>query len=71
MNNYSLMIPGPIELSDEIRFELSQQVIAHYGKDWVDSYNATISLLKKVFQTTSDVFCMVGTGTAGWHRVVI
>ena len=64
------MIPGPIELSDDIRFELSQQVNAHYGKDWADFYNATISLLKKVFQTTSDVFCMVGTGTAGIESVI-
>jgi alanine-glyoxylate transaminase/serine-glyoxylate transaminase/serine-pyruvate transaminase len=70
MDKISLMIPGPIELPDDVRMELSQQVNAHYGKEWADFYNSTISLLKQVFQTTSYVFPMVGSGTAGIESVI-
>jgi alanine-glyoxylate transaminase/serine-glyoxylate transaminase/serine-pyruvate transaminase len=70
MNKISLMIPGPVELSVNVRRELSQQVSAHYGKEWADFYNSTIFLLKHVFQTTSYVFPMVGSGTAGIESVI-
>lgn len=71
MSRMSLYVPGPIELSDDVRMELSQQVCAHYGKEWADFYNSTIWLLKKVFQTTtSDVFPMVGSGTAGIESMI-
>ena len=62
---YTLMIPGPVEVSEEVLREMGAPVVAHYGSDWVEIYQETIGLLKRVFQTEGDLFILVGSGTAG------
>jgi alanine-glyoxylate transaminase/serine-glyoxylate transaminase/serine-pyruvate transaminase len=61
--SYKLMIPGPVEVSEEVLCAMGSQVQPHYGPDWTAFYNETLTLLKKVFNTTGDVFLMVGSGT--------
>ena len=60
-----LMIPGPVQPEDEVLNVLGQPVQAHYGPEWCDFYNQTVDYMKKVFCTKSDVFLMVGSGSAG------
>jgi alanine-glyoxylate transaminase/serine-glyoxylate transaminase/serine-pyruvate transaminase len=60
-----LMIPGPVPLLDSVSAEMGAPVQAHYGTEWVRLYNETISLLREIFGTHGDVFCLVGSGTAG------
>jgi alanine-glyoxylate transaminase/serine-glyoxylate transaminase/serine-pyruvate transaminase len=61
--SYKLMIPGPVEVSEEVLHAMGSQVQAHYGPAWTAFYNETLGLLKKVFNTSGDVFLMVGSGT--------
>lgn len=59
-----LMIPGPVQVDDEVLAALSSPVQPHYGPDWTKFYNETLGLLKSVFRTRQDVFLMVGSGTS-------
>jgi alanine-glyoxylate transaminase / serine-glyoxylate transaminase / serine-pyruvate transaminase len=58
-----LMIPGPIELEDEVLDWMGQPVHAHYGDEWVAVHNETIGLLQQIFVTTGKVFMMPGSGS--------
>ncbi|MBM3133739.1 MAG: alanine--glyoxylate aminotransferase family protein [Chloroflexi bacterium] len=67
---YTLMIPGPIDVSEEVLREMGAPVVAHYGSDWVEIYQETIGLLKQAFQTNGDVFILAGSGTAGLDAAI-
>jgi len=64
------MIPGPIDVSEEVLREMGAPVVAHYGSDWVEIYQETIGFLKQLFQTEGDIFILVGSGTAGLDAAV-
>lgn len=70
MDNYRLMIPGPVELPPEVLAEMGKQVVAHYGKDWTNYYNETIALLSRIFQTRGDIFVIPGSGSAGLEAAI-
>lgn len=65
INRYRLFIPGPTDVASEVLAELAAPVVAHYGDEWVAVYNATLVLLRQVFQTQEEVFILPGSGTAG------
>lgn len=58
-----LMIPGPIEVEDEVLEQMGAPVQVHYGDEWVAVHNQTISLLQQVFRTSGKVFMMPGSGS--------
>jgi alanine-glyoxylate transaminase/serine-glyoxylate transaminase/serine-pyruvate transaminase len=60
-----LMIPGPVSVSPEVLKAISQPVVPHYGENFINFYNETLTLLKKIFKTQQDMFLFVGSGTAG------
>ncbi len=64
MANYKLMIPGPVDVEDEVLSEMASPVPAHYGDEWMRVYLETIDCLKRVFQTENDLFIMGGPGSA-------
>jgi alanine-glyoxylate transaminase/serine-glyoxylate transaminase/serine-pyruvate transaminase len=64
MANYRLMIPGPVDVEDEVLSEMASPVPAHYGDAWMKVYRETIDRLKRVFQTENDLFIMGGPGSA-------
>jgi len=64
MPNYKLMIPGPVDVEDEVLNEVASPVPAHYGDEWMKIYGETIDCLKQVFQTENDLFIMGGPGSA-------
>jgi len=65
MHHLKLMIPGPIELEDEVLAWMGAPVQAHYGEQWVAVHNETIGLLQQVFATEGKVFMMPGSGSLG------
>jgi alanine-glyoxylate transaminase/serine-glyoxylate transaminase/serine-pyruvate transaminase len=64
MANYKLMIPGPVDVEDEVLSEMASPVPAHYGDEWMKIYLETVNCLKRVFQTENDLFIMGGPGSA-------
>ena len=71
MRRKILMIPGPTEVSEEVRQELAKPVTPHYGSDWVGLYKETIAMLKKVFKTKGDMFVLVGSSSAAMEASVM
>jgi alanine-glyoxylate transaminase/serine-glyoxylate transaminase/serine-pyruvate transaminase len=64
MANYKLMIPGPVDVEDEVLSEMASPVPVHYGDEWMKVYRETVDCLKRVFQTENDLFIMGGPGSA-------
>ena len=58
-----LYIPGPVEVQPEVLAVLSEPIIPHYGQSWVERHQRVVDTLKEVFNTTSDVFILAGSGT--------
>jgi alanine-glyoxylate transaminase/serine-glyoxylate transaminase/serine-pyruvate transaminase len=59
------MIPGPVDVPDDVLAALGKPALPHYGQAWMQIYNETIEHLKVVFDTRQDIILMVGPGTAG------
>jgi len=58
------MIPGPVDVDDDVLAAMSEPVRPHYGDEWLVTYNKVIGLLKRLFATQNDLFLMTGPGTA-------
>jgi len=64
------MIPGPVDVEDEVLEQMGAPVIAHYGKEWVEVYRETIGYLKQIFRTEGDVYILIGSGSAGLDAAI-
>lgn len=62
---FKLMIPGPVDAEDDVLAAMAQQVLPHYGQEWLEIYNETVDLLRQIFGTRNDLFLIPGPGTAG------
>ncbi|NIA10846.1 MAG: aminotransferase class V-fold PLP-dependent enzyme [Nitrospiraceae bacterium] len=60
-----LMIPGPVEVRPEILEVMARPIVPHYENKWAQIHADTIKMAKALFQTTGDLFIMVGSGSAG------
>jgi len=60
-----LMIPGPVDVDDEVLAALAEPTIPHYGPQWLAVYNEVVANLKQIFATRNDLFLLAGPGTAG------
>jgi len=38
MASYKLLIPGPVDVEDEVLSEMASPVPAHYGDEWMKVY---------------------------------
>ncbi|KAG5929833.1 hypothetical protein E4U42_004353 [Claviceps africana] len=68
----ALMIPGPIEFDDAVLQSMSHYSESHVGAGFVSVFGETLSMLRKLFQTTnpaSQPFIINGSGTLGWDMV--
>lgn len=65
-----LMIPGPVELEEEVRQWMGAPNHAHYGDFWVEVHNETIELLREIFATSGKVFMLPGSASLGIDAVV-
>ncbi|KAI1107307.1 alanine--glyoxylate aminotransferase [Jackrogersella minutella] len=68
----TLLIPGPIEFDDAVLQSMSHYSESHVGPGFVATFGETLSMLRKLFQTTSpssQPFVLSGSGTLGWDLV--
>ncbi|KAI1337240.1 alanine-glyoxylate aminotransferase [Xylariaceae sp. FL0016] len=68
----TLLIPGPIEFDDAVLQSMSHFSESHVGPGFVACFGETLSMLRKLFQTTdssSQPFVISGSGTLGWDLV--
>lgn len=59
-----MMIPGPVQPENNVLDAMGAPVQPHYGPVFRDLYNETVNLLKPIFNTQSDVFVLVGSGSS-------
>ncbi len=64
MKDYKLLTPGPVDCYEDVLADLAVAAPPHYGDEWLEIYNETISMLKQVFQTGNDLYLFVAPGTA-------
>ena len=65
-----LMIPGPVESTDEIIREFNGQSVAHYGKEFRDLYLETATRLSRILGSDKAwSFLMPGSGTTGLEAI--
>lgn len=67
-----LLIPGPIELDDDVAQSLSHYAESHVGASFCSTFGETLSMLRRLFQTSSphsQPFIVAGSGTLGWDMV--
>jgi len=65
-----LVIPGPIELSDEVLYANAHPSMSHVGPDFIPVFGDCIRMLRDILFTTSgQPFLIAGSGTLGWDQV--
>ncbi|KAI9728735.1 MAG: hypothetical protein M1828_002841 [Chrysothrix sp. TS-e1954] len=68
----SVLIPGPIEYSDDVLNSMSHYSESHVGAPFVATFSSALTQLRQLFQTTSpssQPFVISGSGTLGWDQV--
>ncbi|KAK4216130.1 pyridoxal phosphate-dependent transferase [Rhypophila decipiens] len=68
----TLLIPGPIEFDDAVLQSMSHFSESHVGPTFVATFGETLTMLRKLFQTTdssAQPFVISGSGTLGWDIV--
>lgn len=65
-----LLIPGPVDMDDEVLSALGSQAVPHYGPAWAAQYREMVSNLRALFGTEGDVFPLVGSGSTGLDAAV-
>lgn len=68
----ALLIPGPIELDDDVARSMSHYAESHVGAPFCNIFGETLAMLRKLFQTTSaksQPLVVAGSGTLGWDMV--
>jgi alanine-glyoxylate transaminase/serine-glyoxylate transaminase/serine-pyruvate transaminase len=60
----TLLIPGPVSVSNEVLTALGQPVPPHYGEEWVELYSGLTAAVAGIFGTAGDVILLFGPGTA-------
>jgi alanine-glyoxylate transaminase/serine-glyoxylate transaminase/serine-pyruvate transaminase len=62
---YLLMIPGPVEIMNDILEAYKGQPVAHYGPEWTELYLATAEGFSRVIGSEGRTFLMPGSGSLG------
>ncbi|KAL9080682.1 MAG: hypothetical protein Q9157_000569 [Trypethelium eluteriae] len=68
----ALLIPGPVEFDDEVLQSMGHYSEAHTGPPFVQCFSETLTMLRKLFQTSdpaSQPFVISGSGTLGWDQI--
>ncbi len=60
-----VLVPGPVPVSPEVLAAMGRPVPVHYGPAFVAFYNGLIARLRYIFGTSSPVYPITGSGTAG------
>ncbi|PLB35882.1 alanine--glyoxylate transaminase [Aspergillus candidus] len=68
----TLLIPGPIEFDDAVLQSMSHYAESHVGPGFVKTFGETLSMVRKLFQSTNPAaqpIVVSGSGTLGWDIV--
>ncbi|RAL00295.1 alanine--glyoxylate transaminase, partial [Aspergillus ibericus CBS 121593] len=68
----TLLIPGPIEFDDAVLQSMAHYAESHVAPGFVKTFGETLSLVRKLFQSTNPAaqpFVISGSGTLGWDIV--
>ncbi|KAJ7224479.1 PLP-dependent transferase [Mycena pura] len=64
------IIPGPIELDDEVLYANAHPSNSHVSPDFVPVFGDCIRMTRKVlFTTVGQPFLIAGSGTLGWDQI--
>lgn len=69
-NNYKLMTPGPVPLSQDVLNEVAQPVLHHRTSEFEAILKKTLQSLKPLFQTTQPCFVLTATGTGAMEAAL-
>lgn len=65
-----LVIPGPIEVSDDVLFANATPSQSHMSKSFTETFGAAIKMFRQVLVTErGQPFIVAGSGTLGWDMV--
>ncbi len=67
---YKLLIPGPVDVEDDVLLKMSEPVVPHYGLEFGALYVDTANMLKRIFRTQGSVFLIPGSGSAGTDAAI-
>lgn len=62
---YILMIPGPVEISDDVLEAFQGHPVAHYGPEWTEVYLETAKGVSRTLGSKGRTFLMPGSGSVG------
>ncbi|XEV06904.1 hypothetical protein FSHL1_012191 [Fusarium sambucinum] len=68
----TLLIPGPIEFDDDVLKSMGHYSESHVGPGFVNTFGETLSMTRKLFQSTdpsAQPYIISGSGTLGWDIV--
>jgi aspartate aminotransferase-like enzyme len=65
-----LLIPGPVDIDDEVLQALASPTAPHYGPAWATLYHEVVGNLKHLFGTIGDVYPIVGSGSTGLDAMI-
>ncbi|THU91493.1 PLP-dependent transferase [Dendrothele bispora CBS 962.96] len=65
-----LVIPGPIEVSDEVLYANAHPSMSHVSPDFIPIFGDCLRMTRTVVDTTDgQPFLIAGSGTLGWDQV--
>lgn len=70
MVTHRLLIPGPVDIEDEVLAALASPTVPHYGPAWAEQYHDVVRGLKHLFGTEGDVCPIVGSGSTGLDSMI-
>lgn len=71
MNDYKLMTPGPVPLSEDVLKELALPVLHHRTNEFEAILEQILRRLKIVFMTEQPCFALSATGTGGMEASLV
>ncbi|WFD42295.1 hypothetical protein MPSI1_000937 [Malassezia psittaci] len=68
-----LMIPGPIEVADDVLYENAHPAVAHVAPEFCQVYSEVLKNLRKVVYASDKVqpLAIAGSGTMGWDMTAV
>ena len=63
MSRRKLMIPGPVDVPEDVRQAMSVASMPHYGPEWLQLYGETQEMLRQVLKTRAELCVVSGPGT--------
>ncbi|TCD65905.1 hypothetical protein EIP91_002020 [Steccherinum ochraceum] len=65
-----LVIPGPIEVTDEVLYANAYPPVAHTSAEFIPVFGDSIRLTREVlYSKDAQIFIIAGSGTLGWDQI--